>query len=76
MLLKHAVSLLVLYLHWAKGLKEAAESQKAVLERSMGHISIAQAKCIRLAELVRADLEDTVGGDLVNLLSLCTRATP
>jgi len=59
----------------AERLKEEAENQKAVLEERTFRIASAREESTRLAERVRHAMEETVGGDLVNLLSLCTRDT-
>lgn len=56
----------------AERLKEEAEKQKKVLEDRITRISIAREESTQLAERVRNTVEETVGGDLVNLLSLCT----
>jgi hypothetical protein len=39
-------------------------------------IDVAREDCTRLAEQLRSTVEETVGGDLVDLLSLSTRRTP
>jgi len=56
----------------AERLKEEAENRKEVLEDCTFRISIAREKSTQLAERVRDKIEKTVGGDLDNLLSLCT----
>ena len=39
-------------------------------------IDVAREDCTRLAEQLRSTVEETVGGDLIDLLSLSTRRTP
>lgn len=56
----------------AERLKEEAENQGEVLEDRTSRINIAREESTRLAKRVRNTMEETVGGDLVNLLSLCT----
>lgn len=55
-----------------KRLKEEAENQKEVLEDRTSRISIARKESTQLAERVRNTVEETVRGDPVKLLSLCT----
>jgi SepF-like predicted cell division protein (DUF552 family) len=57
----------------AERLKEEAKNQKGVLEECTFRIASAREESARIAEQVRRAVEETVGGDLVNLLSLCTR---
>jgi hypothetical protein len=56
----------------AERLKEEAENQRGILEDGTSCINIAREDSTRLAKQVRKTVEETVGGDLVNLLSLCT----
>jgi uncharacterized protein YaaN involved in tellurite resistance len=46
------------------------------LEGCMADIDIAREERTRLAEQLRSTVEDTVGGDLGDLLNLSTRRTP
>lgn len=59
----------------AERLKEEAENQKGVLEECAFCITSAREESARLAERVRNTVEETMGGDVVNLLSLYTRDT-
>jgi chromosome segregation ATPase len=53
-------------------LKEEAENQRAVLEESTFRLNTAREESVRLAKGVRNTMEEALGGDLVELLSLHT----
>lgn len=57
----------------AERLRGEAENQKGVLEESTSSIGNAQEKSTRLAEKVRNTVEEAVGGDLIQVLSLFMR---
>lgn len=57
----------------AERLRGEAENQKGILEESTSRIGSAREESARLVEQVRTTVEEAVGGDLVQVLSLFTR---
>lgn len=57
----------------AERLRGEAENQKGVLEESTSRIGSAREESARLVEQVRTTVEEAVGGDLIQVLSLFTR---
>lgn len=57
----------------AERLRGEAQNQKGVLEESTSRIGSAREESARLVEQVRTTVEEAVGGDLVQVMSLFTR---